>query len=119
MTTAGVVTYKIGQDGSLRGHWTHRDLEGRMGTERAWGGIPGQLAGSYDVEIETPDKRKIFEGSLGIATIGEAYALTWTGRQLLPLPRDAKYSGIGTVERGDMLVSTFQEDESPGRASMR
>lgn len=119
MSTAGVVTYRIGQDGTLQGRWTHRDLQGRMATERAWGGEPGHLAGTYRVEIETPDNRRLFEGSLTIAAVGEAYALTWAGRVLLPMPRDARFSGIGTVERGDTLVATFQEDEPPGRASLR
>lgn len=119
MSTAGIVTYQIGKDGSLDGRWTHQDLQGKVATERAWGGTPGQLAGTYSVEIKTPDNHKLFEGSLTVAAIGEAYALTWTGRKLLPQPRVARFSGIGTVENGETLVATFQEEEPWGRATLR
>jgi uncharacterized protein (TIGR02246 family) len=113
------VIYKIGKDGSLDGHWTHRDLQGKIATEQATGGTPGQLAGTYSVLINTPDERRVFEGSLTIAALGEAYRLTWSGRQLLPVPRDARFSGIGTIEEGDTVVATFQEDEPPDRATLR
>jgi len=91
-----------------------------MATERAWGGPPGELAGVYSVEINTPDNRKVFEGSLTIAEIGAAYALAWSGSQLLPQPMAARYSGIGVVENGDTLTATFQEDEAArGLATLR
>jgi uncharacterized protein (TIGR02246 family) len=113
MNTAGIVNYKISKDGSLAGRWTHQDIQGKTATERAWGGTPGKLAGRYDVEIRFPDGQKIFEGSLAITPFGEAYALAWTGRQLLPEPRDARFTGIGTLENSDTLVATFQEEVMP------
>ena len=120
MSTAGVVIYQIRHDGSLEGRWTHPDLRGMVATERAWGGPSGKLPGAYRVQINTPDDHIIFEGSLTIDEIGAAYALTWSGSQLLPQPRAARYSGIGVVEHGDTLVATFQEDEAArGLATLR
>jgi mannose-6-phosphate isomerase-like protein (cupin superfamily) len=111
MNTAGIVSYKIGQDGSLLGRWTHRDLQGKLATGRAWGGTPGQPAGRYRVEIQLADGQNVFEGVLTISPFGEAYALVWSGKELLPRPRAAQFAGIGTVVDGDRLVATFQEEE--------
>ncbi len=110
MSIAGIVTYSIRQDGSLEGRWTHQDLQGKVATERAWGGTPGKLAGRYDVEIRLPDGQKTYEGLLTISPFGEAFALVWTGRQLLPEPRNARFTGIGTLDGTDTLVATFQEE---------
>jgi ketosteroid isomerase-like protein/mannose-6-phosphate isomerase-like protein (cupin superfamily) len=115
MSNAGIVSYKIKQDGSLEGRWTHPALQGKMATERVWGGTPGKLSGNYNVEIYTSDTEKLFEGSLTINVLGEAYILTWSGIQLLPKRRRARFTGIGAVENTDTLVATFQE-ESPPRA---
>jgi uncharacterized protein (TIGR02246 family) len=110
MSIAGVVVYQIRQDGTLEGYWTHRDLGGTRGAERARGGVPGQLTGRYEVEIEIPGGQRVFQGSLTIEVLGTAYALVWSGTQLLPSPRAAGYSGIGVVENG-FLTATFQEDD--------
>jgi hypothetical protein len=91
MNTAGIVRYEIKQDGSPDGHWTHQDLQGKSATERAWGGTLGKLDGHYQVEIFLPDAKRIFEGSLTISPFGDAYALTWTGTQLLPEPLAARF----------------------------
>ena len=115
MSTAGVVTYKIHGDGSLEGRWTHRDLGGMSGRERACGGPVGSLPGQYRVEIDAPGGETIFEGSLTIGVFGDAYALTWSGRQLGSKPQPVRFSGIGTVEGADTLVATFQQDDPPPR----
>jgi mannose-6-phosphate isomerase-like protein (cupin superfamily) len=120
MGAAGIVSYKIKQDGSLEGRWTHPALHGKMAIERAWGGAPGHLAGRYSVVIYTVDGDKLFEGSLTVSQVGEAYGLIWSGCLLLPQRRDARFTGIGAVEDGGMLVATFQEEEAPRlRATLR
>jgi hypothetical protein len=109
MSIAGLVIYEIRLDGSLVGRWTHPRLQGKMATERAWGGTPGKLEGSYDVEVYTDDGRRLFVGSLKVQPIGQAYTLTWSGAQLLPQRSEVTFTGIGVVANPQMLVATFQQ----------
>jgi hypothetical protein len=46
MSTAGIVKYKILQNGSLDGRWTHPNLQGKTATERAWGWNAGHFRAS-------------------------------------------------------------------------
>jgi ketosteroid isomerase-like protein/mannose-6-phosphate isomerase-like protein (cupin superfamily) len=119
MSTAGIVTYSRGPEGTLAGQWTHADLGGQLATERAWGGTPGTLESSYRVEIDAAGGQRLFEGTLTIARAGQAYGLTWSGHRLLPERAPARYTGIGVTGPGDTLVATFQEDQSPSRATLR
>lgn len=110
MSVAGVILYKVNRDGTLDGRWTHAAVGGRISTERASGGTPGVLLGTYHVEIKTLDQTLLFEGSLSIKQLGDAYALLWSGDQLIPNRRPARFSGIGVLEGPESLVATFQEE---------
>ena len=66
------------------------------------------MEGSYDVEVYSDDKQKLFEGSLTVRQIGEAYTLIWRGVQLLPQRSKSTFTGIGVVENAQTLVATFQ-----------
>jgi hypothetical protein len=70
LNLAGIIIYKINQDGTLDGRWTHPDLKGMTGTERATGGTPGKLDGTYKVETYDEGNKEIFRGSLDIKPIG-------------------------------------------------
>jgi hypothetical protein len=76
--------------------------------------------GSLATQHERRRGAKIVAGSLAISELGEAYALTWVGRQLAPEHRDARYIGIGILETGGFLVASFEEDPAyPLRATLR
>jgi hypothetical protein len=95
MNIAGVVIYKTNEDGSLDGRWTHPDLMGKTGTEKASEGArkrPGVRA----VHIYGPDGTEISSGYLTIAADGDGYALTWSVSQ----PGDS-----------GSLAASFQEQE--------
>jgi hypothetical protein len=72
--------------------------------------VPGEVEGTYEVAINLPDKRRVFEGSLSISKLGAAFTLMWSGKQLLLHPRDARYIGIGIIGHNDTLIATFQEE---------
>jgi hypothetical protein len=97
----GVVTYRIGADGTLEGVWTIEAYNGRLGRERASGGTPGRLAGSYDVVIDDPDARQIFAGTLTIAAEGEAWRMTWTGAD------GRRYDGLGLRQGEAALAAAY------------
>jgi hypothetical protein len=116
MSIAGIVIYTINPDGSLEGRWTHPTLQGQIGTERAErasDGTPGKMEGSYAVQVYNTDGQKLFEGSLSVHRLGEAYTLTWSGVQVLPQLTQATFTGIGVIHNGDTLVATFQAPEQP------
>ena len=107
MSTAGVITYKINADWSLDGRWTHPDVAGKTGTEKASGGVGG-LGGVREVQIYGPDGSQIAAGSLTIAAEGDRYALTWSvsegGRQSV-------FTGVGLIDASGSLAACFQEKE--------
>lgn len=109
MSIAGVIVYKINQDGSLEGRWTHPEFKGLTGTERATGGTPGRIDGRYNVEIYDGENNAMFRGTLDSAPIGVAYALTWVGMNLPASDVQSKYTGIGLIENNNKLVAAFQE----------
>jgi hypothetical protein len=113
MSTAGVIIYRINQDGSLDGRWTHPELKGMTGTERATGGTPGKWEGVYDAEIYVGGQEAIFRGSLEIRPMGAAYTLNWVGTQIPPSGNSSTYTGIGLVEADNVLVAAFQESAPP------
>ena len=110
MSIAGVIVYQINQDGSLDGRWTHPEVKGSTGTERATGGTPGRLDGKYNVEIFDGASKKILQGSLEIARLGSAYSLTWVGTHVPATGHVSTYTGIGFVPRDGMLAAAFQEN---------
>jgi hypothetical protein len=85
----GVATYEVGADGTLDGVWTIESYAGRLGTERASGGTPGRLPGTYAVAIHNPDGIQVFEGTLKLEALGAAYRMTWSGVD------GTRYAGLG------------------------
>jgi len=109
MSIAGVIVYQINRDGSLDGRWTHPEVNGSTGTERATGGTPGRVDGKYSVEIYDGADNAIFQGSLEIAPFGSAYSLTWVGKHLPAGSHQSTFTGIGLVAKDGMLAAAFQE----------
>ncbi len=109
MSVAGIVIYEINPDGSLDGRWTHAATGGRAATEHASGGTPGMLQGTYQVVVKNVDKTLLFDGSLTIKQLGEAYSLDWSGNLVSPNRRPAQFTGIGLLQGRDTLAATFQE----------
>jgi hypothetical protein len=101
----GVAAYQIG-DGLLDGVWTFNnpELAGKLGTERAVGGTPGQLPGLYEVTIWDPQGDEIFRGTLRVTATEATYHLTWEGRN--PAGKEARYEGQG-VRLGDVLAVDY------------
>ena len=97
----GVVTYRIDPAGALDGVWSIPDYAGRTGTERASGGIPGQLAGTYRVEIHDPDRHPIFSGTLELSQERETWRLVWTGSD------GSRYLGIGLQPSSESLCAAY------------
>ncbi len=79
------------------------------GSERATDGTPGRIDGRYNVEIYHGGNNAMFRGTLDIAPIGVAYALTWEGMNLPANYVQSKYTGIGLIENNNTLVAAFQE----------
>ena len=74
----GVVFYKIGQDGTLKGRWASSAL-GRNdsdGLENATGGSPGKVEGAYDVKGTNPGGDS-YQAKLRITKTGQTYRLEW------------------------------------------
>jgi TIR domain len=73
----GVVFYKIGTDGTLRGRWTSSAAaETSEGLENASGGSPGQIEGEYVVKGSNL-QGNIYEGKLKVAKTGQTFQLEW------------------------------------------
>ena len=115
LNLAGIIIYKINQDGTLDGRWTHPDLKGMTGTERATGGTPGKLDGTYKVETHDEGNKEIFRGSLDIKPIGVSYSLTWIGDQVPPTGAQSKVIGVGLIESGNVLAASFQDGGPPSK----
>lgn len=81
----GVVFYKIGQDGTLKGRWASSALgpNDSDGLENATGGSPGKIEGAYDVKGTNPGGDS-YHAKLRIAKTGQTYRLEWdvAGRSL-------------------------------------
>jgi len=107
MSTAGVITYRINADWSLDGRWTHPDVAGKTGIEKASGGVGG-LGGVRQVQIYGHDGAQIAAGSLTIAADGDRYLLTWSvsegGKQSV-------FTGVGLIDGSGSLAACFQEKE--------
>jgi hypothetical protein len=73
----GLMLYKINPDGTLNGQWTAAATKGKVGSEQASGGIPGQLQGSYDIN-GVDSRNKNYQGTLNILSTGETYKVTWS-----------------------------------------
>lgn len=67
------------------------------------------LQGTYQVVVKNVDKTLLFDGSLTIKQLGEAYSLDWSGNLVSPNRRPAQFTGIGLLQGRDTLAATFQE----------
>lgn len=74
----GVVFYKIGQDGTLKGRWTGSAAgpNDSDGLENATGGTPGKIEGAYDVKGRNPGGDS-YQAKLRIAKTDQTYRLEW------------------------------------------
>jgi hypothetical protein len=98
----GVAVYRVNSDGTLNAVWTTSDSLGQgLGTERLSGGIPGQLPGTYALQIFDNQARLILEGTTTIAQRGPAYALRWDGND------GSVYEGMGLLQDGAVLAVTY------------
>lgn len=107
MSTAGVITYKTNADWSLDGRWTHPDVAGKTGIEKASGGVGG-LGGVREVQIFGPDGAQIAAGALTIAAEGDGYALTWS---VTEGGKQSVFMGVGLIDASGSLAACFQESE--------
>jgi hypothetical protein len=103
----GVVFYKIGPDGTLKGRWTGSEAapESPDGLENASGGSPGEIEGAYVIKGTNP-AGATYQGNLKIAKTGQTYRLGWdvAGRST---------KGIG-IKVDDGLFAAFGDKEPVG-----
>jgi len=107
----GYVEYEIDTDGSLSGDWVLRAESGTItGSERAWGGEPGTLPGTYRVEIFS-DGSRVFSGRLLITSIDatkKQYAMQWNGKDASD--QKAVYYGVGMNDPEDRLTALWNSN---------
>ncbi len=103
----GVVFYKIGADGTLRGRWTTTTApaDAVPGLENASGGSPTSVAGEYIIKGNNPGGTAPYEGKLQIAKTGRTYQLKWT-------VGDAVTNGVG-IKVDDALFVAWAVDGKP------
>jgi hypothetical protein len=107
----GVVAYKIGADGTLKGRWAGSTFgaNDRDGLENASGGVPGKIEGRYAVRGLNPDGTTSYQGKLEITKTGQTYQLQWEvlGRS---------YKGVG-IKTDDALFVAWGEKDPFGVVS--
>jgi hypothetical protein len=91
----GIVVYRVQPNGTLVGQWTVRGASG-VGEERATGGQPGVIEGSYVVTGSNPGGGSPYRGSLRITREGNRYHLYWSVGQT--------YEGSGLVDNNMLAV---------------
>jgi hypothetical protein len=103
----GVVLYKIGADGTLRGRWTATTApaDASTGLENAIGGSPTRVEGDYVIKGSNPGGTAPYEGKLRIAKTGRTYQLKWTVGDVLT-------NGVG-IKVDDSLFVAWATDEKP------
>jgi hypothetical protein len=106
----GVVLYKIGQDGTLKGRWTSSaaSQHDSDGLEHATGGSPGKVEGVYVVKGTNPGGDS-YQAKLKVAKTGQTYRLEWevAGTSL---------NGVG-IKVDDGLFAVWGEKEPFGVVS--
>jgi hypothetical protein len=117
----GVVLYKIGSDGTLRGRWTGSAAEAEKsdGLENAIGGAAGTLAGNYVVKGSNPGGGGSYEGRLKIAETGATYQLEWKVADKVTKGvgikvEDSLFVAWGDKEPFGVVSYTFEESEAKG-----
>ncbi|HVF73366.1 MAG TPA: toll/interleukin-1 receptor domain-containing protein [Chthoniobacterales bacterium] len=109
----GVVIYRIGGDGTLKGRWAGSTFSAndRDGLENATGGTPGKVEGTYDVKGLNPDGTTSYQGRLTIEKTGETYQLQWE-------VVDRLIKGVG-IKSDDALFVAWGYKEHFGVAAYR
>jgi hypothetical protein len=97
----GISLYHINSDGTLDGKWAAANKTGIIDTEKAVGGIPNQVAGTYNVQ-GTLGKTSNYEGVLQVTPLGEFYQISWLV--------GVEYKGVG-LQVNDQLVVAWGEGE--------
>jgi hypothetical protein len=103
----GVVLYKIGADGTLRGRWTATTApaDATDGLENAIGGSPRALEGDYVIKGTNPGGTAPYQGKLQIVKTGRTYQLKWT-------VGDFVTNGVG-LKVDDALFVSWALDKKP------
>jgi hypothetical protein len=103
----GVVFYKIGGDGTLRGRWTATTAPGDAspGLEEASGGSATAVEGDYAIKGTNPGGTAPYEGRLQIVKTGRTYQLKW-------ILGDVVTNGVG-LKVDDALFVAWSTDKEP------
>lgn len=116
----GVVFYKIGQDGTLKGRWTGSEAapETPDGLENASGGSLGKIEGAYVVKGTNP-AGATYQGNLKIAKTGQTYRLQWevAGRSTKGIGikvDDGFFVAFGDKEPVGVISYSFEEGQAKG-----
>lgn len=92
----GISLYHINSDGTLDGKWAAAYNPGFVDTEKAVGGTPNQVAGTYNVQ-GTFNKTGSYEGVLQVTPLGEIYQISWlVGNE---------YKGVGLPVNDKLIVA--------------
>ena len=117
----GVVLYKIGADGTLKGRWAGSTFSAndRDGLENARGGVPGKIEGTYDVKGLNPDGTTSYQGKLTITKTGQTYQLGWdvAGRAIKGVGikvDDALFVAWGDKELFGVVGYSFEASQAKG-----
>jgi hypothetical protein len=104
----GVVVYKIGENGTLKGRWWDPGAAADKsdGLENAIGGSPGKIEGTYTVKGANPAGEGSYEGKLKITRTGETYQVQWD-------VADRLMNGVG-VKIDDRLFVAWGDKEPFG-----
>lgn len=97
----GISLYHINYDGTLDGKWAAANNTGIIDTEKAVGGTPNQVAGTYNVQ-GTMGKTGNYEGVLQVTPVGEIYHISWVV--------GGEYKGVG-LQVKDQLIVAWGESE--------
>lgn len=116
--TYGVSLYTINGDGTLDGKWTTPSSKGAVDTEKAIGGTPDRLEGTYQVVGNITANNSKYEGSLDIRQENDVYKIIWSV--------GIDYRGVGlrvdnklVVGWGDGTVFCLDYEIKDGRAQGR
>jgi len=103
----GVVFYKIGANGTLKGRWTATTApaDAVPGLENGSGGSATSLGGEYVIKGNNPGGTAPYEGKLQITKTGKTYELKWT-------VGDVVTNGVG-IKVDDALFVAWAVDDKP------
>ncbi|HEY9302145.1 MAG TPA: hypothetical protein VIQ31_38415 [Phormidium sp.] len=117
----GISLYHINGDGTLDGKWAAANSTGIVDTEKAVGGTPNQVEGTYNVQ-GTMGKTGTYQGVLQVTRLGEIYEISWLV--------GTEYKGVGLQVNDHLIVAwgegnvfglhyQIQGDKAVGNWAMR